>query len=200
MAGLTLIITGASVAADRPQGETTSRSHVLATSSIYIAADTCVESQRAISFYRQAYGRSRARMEASPPVPRVWYHDCSAVRRRAVEWQNRAADARVEADRWVDTNYAWWKWLPDKWQRVGACETGYGRRPGNWSHDSGTYVSAFGIYRAGYADDAHRIGNLSWDETRRDLGRLPTPREQYDAALSHYRAHGGFSGWGCRGA
>ena len=44
-------------------------------------------------------------------------------------------------------------------------------------------ATAFGIYRPGYADDAHRVGNLSWDETKQRLGRLPTPREQYEAAL-----------------
>ena len=104
-----------------------------------------------------------------------------------------ATRARVEA--WLEAQFHWEAWLPDKWRRIGICETSL-----RWDWDSGTYVSAFGIYRAGYADDAHRIGHLSWDETIARLGRLPTPREQYDAALSHYRANGGFSGWGCRGA
>ena len=89
--------------------------------------------------------------------------------------------------------------MPDKWQRIGACETGYGRRPGSFSWDSGRYVSFAGIYRAGYSQYAHEIGQLSWDETRSRLGRYPTPREQLNVALRIYY-HFGFSGWGCRNA
>jgi hypothetical protein len=85
--------------------------------------------------------------------------------------------------------------LPPNWLAVAICESGH--NPPNFAHDSGTYVSAFGIFRPGYADDAHRIGNLSWDETLRARGEPPTPREQYEAALSHYREHG--DGWGCPG-
>jgi hypothetical protein len=118
--------------------------------------------------------------------------------------QRKARAARLTYERWVEYHYAWRKWMPAKHQRVAACETGYqgGTGPGGsrWDWDSGTYVSAFGIYRAGYNDDAHRIGNLGWDETIRELGRYPTPREQMQAADSHRAAHGGWSGWGCRGA
>jgi len=109
--------------------------------------------------------------------------------------RSKARAARVRYERWHRYHYAWREWLPAVWQRLARCETGV-----RWDWDSGSYVSAFGIYRPGYAEDAHRIGNLSWDETKRKLGRLPTPREQYEAALSHFRAHGGFDGWGCRGA
>ena len=107
----------------------------------------------------------------------------------------KAYATRHRAEAWLERHWAWREWLPSNWLAVAICESGH--NPPNWSHDSGTYVSAFGIYRAGYVDDAHRIGNLSWDETIRELGRLPTPREQYDAALSHYREHG--DGWGCPG-
>jgi hypothetical protein len=100
--------------------------------------------------------------------------------------------------------YAWWDWMPAKHQRVAACETGHqgGDGPGGsrFDWDSGTYVSAFGIYRAGYNDDAHRIGNLGWDETIAKLHRYPTPREQMQAADSHRARWGDWSGWGCRGA
>jgi len=113
-------------------------------------------------------------------------------------WQRKARAARLAFERWHAYHYDWREWLPAKWQRIGACETGYGRRPGNWRWDSGTYVSAFGIHRDAYRNDAHRVGQLSWDETLRKLKRYPTPREQFKAALSHYREHGGFSGWGCR--
>ena len=42
--------------------------------------------------------------------------------------------------------YRWQVWLPDNWQRLGACETGYGKRPGNWNHHNSLYVSAFGSH------------------------------------------------------
>jgi len=111
----------------------------------------------------------------------------------------KAAAAHREWDRWFAYHYAWSQWMDDKWQRIGACETGFGRRPGNFQWDSGAYVSAFGIIRSGYTYFAHEIGQLGWDETRSRLLRYPTPREQYNVALRiHY--HYGFSGWGCRGA
>lgn len=118
--------------------------------------------------------------------------------------QRKARAWRLRAEAWLEYHYNWRSWMPAKHQRVAACETGHqgGTGPGGsrWDWDSGTYVSAFGIYRAGYDDDAHRIGNLGWDETIRKLGRYPTPREQMQAADSHRAAHGGWSGWGCRGA
>lgn len=91
--------------------------------------------------------------------------------------------------------WKWWVWLPDKWQRIGACETGYGKRPGNWNHANTQYVSAFGIYRPQYDKDAASMGAPPWNDAR-----PPSPWHQYRAALGHYRMFGGFSGWGCRGA
>ena len=95
--------------------------------------------------------------------------------------------------------YKWQVWLPDKWQRIGACETGYGKRPGNWHHQNSGYVSAFGIQRGHkdgqYDDDARRVFMPPWNDRRN-----PTPWQQYRTALSHYARHGGFSGWGCRNA
>jgi hypothetical protein len=124
--------------------------------------------------------------------------ELSCPRYLAHLWQRKARAARRAYELWHFEQYAWREWLPGIWFRLAVCETGH--NPPNWAHDSGTYVSGFGIYRPGYRDDSHRIGQLSWDETIRKLHRLPTPREQYEAALSHYREHGGFSGWGCRGA
>jgi hypothetical protein len=103
----------------------------------------------------------------------------------------------VRYERWERYHFAWWEWLPDKWQRIGACETGYGRRPGNWRHNSGTYQGAFGFYHG------------SWDAFVPHADRkaapypseayLATPRQQYEVALAIYRMYG-LSGWGCRGA
>lgn len=124
--------------------------------------------------------------------------------------QRKARAWRLRLERWFDYQYDWRSWMPAKHRRVGACETGYGREPGNFSWDTrvfdgegnfvGGYVSFAGIYGPGYDDDAHRVGNLGWDETVRKLHRLPTPREQMQAVDSHREAHGGWSGWGCRGA
>ena len=33
-------------------------------------------------------------------------------------------------------------WMPDKWQRIGACETGYGKRPGDFHWNSGAVLRA----------------------------------------------------------
>lgn len=100
-------------------------------------------------------------------------------------------------NRWFRYHYAWSEWLPDKWQRIGACETGYGHRPGNWRHSNSSYEGAFGFAKS------------SWDafKYRADpkAGPYPadawqaTPRQQYEVALAIYRMFG-FSGWGCRGA
>lgn len=156
----------------------------------------CAGARRAIRYYRNAYTKHRQAMGLVGAPPLVRY-GCGATPRRAVEWRERARAARRALAVWTREQYAWQDWLPANWQALGACETGYGRRPGNWHHDSGQYVSAFGIERHNYALDAHRIGNLSWDETIRARGTVPTPREQYDAAVSHYRTYG--DGWGCPG-
>ena len=149
-----------------------------------------------MTFYasRLAYWEARTAKVTSRPrrsssCPRYLAH---VLRLKAY-----ATRDRVEA--WIAYHYRWEKWLPDKWARVGACETGYGARPGRWDWDSGTYVSAFGIIRGGYATFAHRVGLRSWDETRRELGRLPTPREQYLTAAA-LAAEYGFGAWGCGGA
>lgn len=104
----------------------------------------------------------------------------------------KAYATRRAAVKWIAYQYGWRRWLPANWYALARCETAV-----RWDWDSGRYVSAFGIYRPAYADDAHRIGALSWDETIGRFGRVPTPRAQYDAALSHYAANG--DGWGCPG-
>jgi hypothetical protein len=92
--------------------------------------------------------------------------------------------------------YDWRRWLPDKFARVGACETGYGQRPGSWTWDTrqfdaqghfvGGYVSAFGIYAPAY-EAFHRWTGLN------------TPREQYEVAAAIHERYG-WGAWGCGGA
>lgn len=74
-------------------------SFVIRASSAGPVTNSCAGSQKAITFYRQAYRRHREAMWLEGPVPRVWYQDCDVVRRRAAEWQQRAA---IERAVWVD--------------------------------------------------------------------------------------------------
>jgi hypothetical protein len=151
-----------------------------------------------VRFYQRRANEWRVKMGAPTyPVPAALTR---CPRYLAGVYKRRAHIARKAYEVWHHYHYDWQAWLPAKHRRVGACETGYGREPGDFTWDSGTYVSFAGIYRPGYDDDAHRIGNLGWDETKRKLGRIPTPREQMQAVDSHRAAHGGWSGWGCRGA
>jgi hypothetical protein len=127
--------------------------------------------------------------------PRAWY-PCQAARRRAVEWRDRAWQAKKAYADWHEYHYDWQKWLPRGWYGIGSCETGYGGDP-NWQHNSGTYQGAFGFAVS------------SWDSfvgsADPKAGPYPseaylaTPRQQYEVALAIYRRYG-LSGWGCRGA
>ena len=96
---------------------------------------------------------------------------------------------RVGSQAW---QWKWQVWLPDKWQRVGACETGYGRRPGQWTWNSGTYQGAFGFHY----DSWDQFKPVAWWPRE---AYLATPWQQYQTALAIHRRYG-FSGWGCRGA
>lgn len=99
-------------------------------------------------------------------------------------------------DQWV-YHYSWQTWLPAKWQRVGACETGYGKRPGNWTWNSGPFQGAFGFAVSSW--DAFRGRADPKAGPYPSEAYLATPRQQYEVALAIYRQYG-FSGWGCRGA
>ncbi len=180
---------------DSPSGVGTAVAQA-ATVSPYASSLRCRSAHRAIRFYVRRYTVNVSRIRAAAHIPKP-AADGSCPVYLAHLWQRKAYAMRVFVSEWLAYQFNWREWLPDNWRRLGACETGYGREPGSWSWDSGRYVSAFGIYRAGYADDAHRIGQLSWDETIQKLKRLPTPREQYLAALSHLRTYG--DGWGCPG-
>jgi hypothetical protein len=91
-----------------------------------------------------------------------------------------------------DWQWKWQVWLPDKWARIGACETGYGRRPGNWTWNSGTYQGAFGFHYQSW----DQFKPVSWWP---HAAYLASPWQQYQTALAIYRRYG-LSGWGCRNA
>lgn len=145
----------------------------------------CSEAIRAVRFYRAAFTRWQGLMALSGPQDAILWR-CSHLRRAARAWQHRAAGARRT---WRE-QFAWWLWLPSKWQRVAICETHL-----NWHHSNSQFVSAFGISRQTYDGDAAVYGAPPWDDVRN-----PTPHEQYLAGLGHYHRFNGFSGWGCRGA
>lgn len=157
----------------------------------------CATAWKAVRYYRAKTAEHRQALGASALPPVEQNASCRRLRERARYWQNTAKATRVAVDRYRAYHYDWPSWLPDKWQRVGACETGYGKRPGRWDWNSGTYQGAFGFYHG------------SWDAfvSRADpkAGPYPseayeaTPRQQYEVALAIWRAYG-FSGWGCRGA
>ena len=166
-------------------------------SSTYATEPGCLPSVKAITYYRRAYTSSRETMGATGAPARVWYQNCTTLRRRATMWRDRAHVAARELAAYQRYQYAWWEWMPRGWQNIGACETGYGRRPGNFRHNSGTYQGF-----AGFAVS-------SWDAFVRSAdpkagpypseAYLATPRQQYEVALAIWRRYG-LSGWGCRGA
>jgi hypothetical protein len=153
--------------------------------------------RKAVKFYagRIAYWRDKMGAAVRPKI--VLSGRCP--RYLAHVLQRKAYAAQRAYYRWVEYHWYWWKWMPVKLQRVGACETGYGKRPGNFHWDSGLYVSFAGIIRDGYATFAHRLGLRSWDETRRELRRDPTPREQVLVTLALQEEYG-WGAWGCGGA
>ncbi len=101
----------------------------------------------------------------------LWTHRLSACR----------AVLRERARQWN-----WQAWLPDKWRRIGVCETGL-----NWQHYNSSYEGAFGF------------ATSSWDAFKPagypDHASQASPWQQYQVALAIWRRYG-FSGWGCRNA
>lgn len=155
----------------------------------------CESAHRAVAFYSSRVNYWLDQMGAAT-VKR--FHPLSprrCPRYLANVLQTKAYALRREYARWIEYHYHWWKWMPDKWQRIGRCETGYGQRPGNFHWDSGTYVSFAGIIRDGYATFARRLGLPTWDSHSGD----PTPRQQLLVAMALEDEYG-FGAWGCGGA
>lgn len=151
------------------------------------APEHCGDARRAIRYYVRVANGWRARMNM-PAISRVEKpRGCSRVRYLAKYWRGRARSAR----RWWHHEYAWWEWMSDKFQRIGACETGYGKRPGNFRWNSGTYQGFAGFYFGTW--DAYKPKGAPSE------AYLATPRQQYETALNVYRAVG-YGAWGCGGA
>jgi len=149
----------------------------LATSNTIVATWRCQDQLR----------QPRTRLAESPWE--MGYHSYGYRQMVYLKWLKlRSACLQVLHE--MARQWNWQAWLPDKWRRIGICETSL-----NWRHHNGKYVSAFGISRQAYDQDADVFGVPHWDDRR-----IPSPWQQYQAALGHYKIHNGFSGWGCRGA
>jgi hypothetical protein len=96
---------GALAVVSRADSETPAAtgSFLIAASSATYTPSRCADSQKAITFFRGKYRQHRAAMGLPGPVPRVWYSRCRDVRRRAVEWRDRAANQRAVLAEWNST-------------------------------------------------------------------------------------------------
>lgn len=164
----------------------------------YVKGRGCADARRGLAFYRSQWLEHRAKMGRDRKILSFDHRlSCPRIRVLAERWRQKARAARRAFERWYAYHYDWRSWLPAKWQRIGACETGYGKRPGDWRWNSGRYQGAFGFYHG------------SWDAFRKRAdpkagpypseAYLATPRQQYEVALAIWRRYG-FNGWGCRGA
>jgi len=151
----------------------------------------CRSARLAVSYYRaRTYERQDARDgRHATRSPIVRGKACKWARYASEVWRARARAAARRLEEWLEYQYAWEKWLPSNWYRLGSCETGYGGAP-NWEHSNSRFTSAFGISWAEYDADAAYNGAPPWRVRH-------TPRDQYLAALGHYARFG--DGWTCAG-
>lgn len=148
----------------------------------------CASARKAVRFYQRRHHEWKLKTGVVTRQPAGLPH---CPRNYAKFWRAKAYEARVGYQRWFNYHWAWWKWLPDKWARIGACETGYGKKPGQWTWNSGTYQGAFGFYRGTW--DAYKPKGAPSE------AYLATPRQQYQCALNVAAVHG-YGAWGCGGA
>jgi len=155
--------------------------------------DKCPGVRKALRFYTKRWQHwTTLRTGAMSRATRVSPGEASCPRYLLKIRKLKAAAAHREWNRYFHYHYAWSEWLPDKWRRIGICETGL-----NWRHSNSSYEGAFGFALS------------SWDSfvpfADRKAGPYPanaylaTPRQQYEVALAIWRRYG-LSGWGCRGA
>ena len=154
----------------------------------------CKSAEGGIVYYRSKVWKYQDKLgqgRNTTNYPERKHGACAYKRYAARNWREVARRYKINYDRYL-YQYAWWLWLPDKWQRIGACETGYGKKPGNWKWNSGTYQGAFGFAVS------------TWDQYKPSgapsEAYLATPRQQYQTALNVVAGTGGLSGWGCRNA
>lgn len=153
-----------------------------------------VASKNALAFWNGKGRWLRApQQEKCWGVP--WQRSCTLA--RASYKLHLALMRTAERKMAYDYHYNWQQWLPDKWQRIVACETGYGKRPGNWRHANSSFQGAFGFATSSWDAFVPRADPKAGPYPSEAY--LATPRQQYEVALAIYRMYG-LSGWGCRGA
>ncbi len=169
------------------------------TASPRVAPEKC-SARRAVRYYSRRINKWRGKMGTRVLEPRAIADHrlarCPHYLAHLLKRKSRIT--RLAYLKWNRDQYSWWLWLPDKFARVGACETGYGRKPGSWTWDSGTYVSFAGIIRGGFNQFAGYVGVHGWPD-KKHPGPIPTPREQYEVAAA-IQARFGWGAWGCGGA
>lgn len=142
----------------------------------------CDDARRALGFYRRLRARWHTRLgRPTLHIGRERPRDCERVR-ELVRFARARARAEAALVRW---HYDWPAWLPSNWVAVARCETSL-----NFEHENSSFVSAFGISWREYNADAAYMGAPPWHVRH-------TPRDQYRAAVGHYRRFG--DGWTCPG-
>jgi hypothetical protein len=111
--------------------------------------------------------------------------NCKRARELATIAKSKARAYRHRYERWAD-DWNWRAWLPDKWRRIGTCETGL-----DWRWNSGTYQGAFGFYWGSW--DAYKPAGFPAEAYE------ATPRQQWIVA-ERIRAAVGYGAWGCANA
>ncbi len=120
-------------------------------------------------------------------------HSLAFARAQYNGWRirHRRCQSQLDRRKWE------WNWqasVPYQGQRLAQCESSV-----NWyaegSSRDGTFYSAFNIGRSRYDTAAHKMGVRGWHEGP----GVPSPWEQWQAAIGYYRLYG--DGWtgNCRG-
>lgn len=195
MAGALVIALTTSGAAGSAAGPSVdSRAQGVATARV--SAPVCPSVRKALRFYTARW-RYWTQLRGAPVLLRSPSSTAGCPTYLMHIRKRKAFLAHREWNRWFHYQYVWSDWLPDKWQRIGACETGYGRRPGNWHHANSSYEGAFGFAKSSWDTFKHRADPKAGPYP--EDAYMATPRQQYEVALAIWRVYG-FSGWGCRNA
>ena len=179
------------------------------------ATPACPDARRAVRWYKTRVRYWAHKMGAGRGTPRASRRDgaspsrdsgaeqdaqgrpvaltkqtCPQIHRAVRFWRAKAAANRRRYQEWA-YQYDWRSWMPDKWQRIGACETGYGKRPGDFHWNSGTYQGFVGFYYGTW--DAYKPRGFPAEAYQ------ATPRQQWIVA-ERVRATVGYGAWGCGGS
>ncbi len=159
-------------------------------SPVKAAPEHCPSVIAAVRFYSRRLNEWKVRMGAGSTLKPRRLTACPRYLAKVLRAKTYAAHKAYE--RWHDYQYAWSHWLPQKWVRIGICETGL-----NWQHSNSSYEGAFGFALQSWDSFVPRANPKAGPYPPNAY--MATPRQQYEVALAIYRMFG-FSGWGCRNA